>query len=128
MLRVRRALLRHPPSRPPRSLLTAHRSLPPCPRPRGAQTTSSSRIFIKILFQELAEYMGLAALLERLTDPYMAATFAGIFPRDNLRHTRFSINFFTSIGLGALTDDLRAFLKERSAANAALVAAEAAGM
>ena len=26
--------------------------------------------------------------------------------------TRFSINFFTSIGLGALTDDMREFLKQ----------------
>ena len=33
------------------------------------ETTSSSRIFIKILFQELAEYMGLQKLNERLRDP-----------------------------------------------------------
>uniref|UniRef100_T1IGH0 MI domain-containing protein n=2 Tax=Rhodnius prolixus TaxID=13249 RepID=T1IGH0_RHOPR len=32
-------------------------------------TTSSSRIFIKILFQELSEYMGLASLNARLKDP-----------------------------------------------------------
>ena len=32
-------------------------------------------------------------------------------PRDNPRDTRFAINFFTSIGLGALTEDLRAHLK-----------------
>lgn len=31
-------------------------------------TTSSSRIFIKILFQELVEYLGLAKLNERLKD------------------------------------------------------------
>ena len=29
----------------------------------------SSRVFIKILFQELAEYMGLPKLNERLKDP-----------------------------------------------------------
>ena len=29
--------------------------------------------------------------------------FEGIFPRDNPKNTRFSINFFTSIGLGGLT-------------------------
>lgn len=29
--------------------------------------------------------------------------FRGIFPRDNPKDTRFSINFFTSIGLGGLT-------------------------
>ena len=33
------------------------------------ETNSSSRIYIKILFQELAEYMGLVKLNERLNDP-----------------------------------------------------------
>lgn len=33
------------------------------------ETTSSSRIFLKILFQELAEYMGLPKLNARLSDP-----------------------------------------------------------
>ena len=36
----------------------------------------------------------------------------GVFPRDSVQNARFSINFFTSIGLGALTEDLRQFLKE----------------
>ena len=35
-------------------------------------TTSSSRIFIKILFQELSEGLGLRKLNERLADPNMA--------------------------------------------------------
>ena len=34
----------------------------------------------------------------------------GIFPKDSIQNARFSVNYFTSIGLGALTDDLRAFL------------------
>ncbi|XP_076269376.1 pre-mRNA-splicing factor nucampholin [Rhynchophorus ferrugineus] len=74
-------------------------------------TNSSSRIFIKILFQELAEYMGLAKLNERLKDPTLQGHFAGLFPRDSPKNTRFSINFFTSIGLGGLTDELREHLK-----------------
>lgn len=37
--------------------------------------------------------------------------FAGLFPRDCPKNTRFSINFFTSIGLGGLTDELREHLK-----------------
>ena len=32
------------------------------------ETTSSSRIFIKILFQELSEFMGLPKLNDRLKD------------------------------------------------------------
>ena len=35
-------------------------------------TTSSSRIFLKILFQELAEYMGLPKFNQRLKDPYVS--------------------------------------------------------
>ncbi|XP_046845555.1 pre-mRNA-splicing factor CWC22 homolog [Xenia sp. Carnegie-2017] len=75
-------------------------------------TTSSSRIFIKILFQELAEYMGLPKLNERLKDPTLEMYFEGLFPRDNPRNTRFAVNFFTAIGLGGLTDGLREHLKK----------------
>lgn len=74
-------------------------------------TTSSSRIFIKILFQELCEYMGLSKLNERLKDPTLQGSFSGLFPRDNPKNTRFAINFFTSIGLGGLTDELREHMK-----------------
>ncbi|EFJ09007.1 hypothetical protein SELMODRAFT_130630 [Selaginella moellendorffii] len=74
-------------------------------------TTSSSRIFIKILFQELADHLGLLKLKARLDDEQMRGSVAGIFPRDNPKSTRFAINFLTSIGLGGLTDGLREFLK-----------------
>ncbi|KAI9128599.1 hypothetical protein K1719_000082 [Acacia pycnantha] len=74
-------------------------------------TTSSSRIFIKILFQELSEHLGIRLLNERLIDPTMQDSFESIFPRDNPKNTRFVINFFTSIGLGGLTENLREYLK-----------------
>ena len=77
------------------------------------ETTSSSRIFIKILVQEMAEARGIAKLKERFEtdDPEMAEWYKGMFPKDNVRNTRYAINFFTSIGLGPLTDGLREFLK-----------------
>ena len=74
-------------------------------------TSSSSRVFIKILFQQLAESMGLVRLNQRIKDPTLDEAFEGLFPRDNPQYTRFAINFFTSIGLGGLTDDLREHLK-----------------
>ncbi|XP_069356584.1 pre-mRNA-splicing factor CWC22 homolog [Maniola hyperantus] len=83
-----------------------------CVKLNEEDTTSSSRIYIKILFQELAEYMGLKKLNDRLQDPTLQMAFSGIFPRDNPKNTRFSINFFTSIGLGGLTDELREHLKQ----------------
>uniref|UniRef100_A0A7N0RJ08 MI domain-containing protein n=1 Tax=Kalanchoe fedtschenkoi TaxID=63787 RepID=A0A7N0RJ08_KALFE len=74
-------------------------------------TTSSSRIFIKILFQELSEHLGIRLLNERLSDPTMQDSFESIFPKDNVKNMRFSINFFTSIGLGGITENLREHLK-----------------
>ena len=43
-------------------------------------------------------------LLFRTRDATMAEAWEGLMPRDNPRDTRFAINFFTSIGLGALTE------------------------
>ncbi|KAK6622848.1 hypothetical protein RUM43_008691 [Polyplax serrata] len=82
-----------------------------CIRLNEEDTTSSGRIFIKIVFQELSEYMGLMKLNERVKDVTLQEAFCGLFPRDNPKNTRFAINFFTSIGLGGLTDDLREHLK-----------------
>ncbi|KAI8378278.1 MIF4G-domain-containing protein [Choanephora cucurbitarum] len=75
------------------------------------ETTSASRIFVKILFQEINEFLGLKTLKERLLDPYMSESLAGMFPKDNPKNTRFAINYWTSIGLGAITEDLREWLR-----------------
>ncbi|XP_052478340.1 uncharacterized protein LOC105775878 [Gossypium raimondii] len=50
-------------------------------------TTSSSQIFIKILFQELSEHLGIRRLNEWLSDPTMQDSFESIFPRDNPKNT-----------------------------------------
>lgn len=75
------------------------------------ETTSSSRIFIKILFQDLAEALGVPKLQARFKDDILRGAFTGLFPTDNPRNTRFSINYFTSIGMGALTEEMRDYLK-----------------
>ncbi|KAL0437238.1 UNVERIFIED_CONTAM: Pre-splicing factor cwc22 [Sesamum radiatum] len=62
-------------------------------------------------FLELSEHLGIRLLNERLSDPAMQDSFESIFPRDNPKNTRFSINFFTSIGLGGITENLREYLK-----------------
>ena len=74
-------------------------------------TTASSRIFIKILFQELSENLGMELFKERLKQENIQPHLTGIFPKDSVKNARFSINFFTSFGLGAITVDLREFLK-----------------
>lgn len=78
------------------------------------ETTSSSRIFIKILIQDLAEALGMATLQTRLKDSLLRPSFEGLFPLDNPRNTRFSINYFTSIGMGGLTEEMRVHLKTAS--------------
>lgn len=75
------------------------------------ETTSSSRIFIKILFEDLSEAMGMKKLQARLKDDILQPYFEGIFPHDNPRNTRFSINYFTSIKMGALTEEMREYLQ-----------------
>lgn len=75
------------------------------------ETTSSSRIFIKILFQDLAEAMGMPKMQARLKEDLLRPYFEGLFPHDNPRNTRFSINYFTSIGMGAVTEEMREHLQ-----------------
>ncbi|KAK0630734.1 hypothetical protein B0T17DRAFT_229553 [Bombardia bombarda] len=75
------------------------------------ETTSASRIFIKILFEDLQENMGVAKLKSRVSDPMLQPSLQGLFPHDEPRNIRFSINYFTSIKLGYLTEEMREFLQ-----------------
>ncbi|KAF9792655.1 MIF4G-domain-containing protein [Thelephora terrestris] len=74
-------------------------------------TTSSSRIFVKIMLGEIQESMGLKVVKERFADEEVKSACAGMFPLDNPKNTRFAINYFTSIGLGAITEEMREHLK-----------------
>ena len=63
------------------------------------------------------ESMGLATLKEHLSDPEIKGLCSGMFPLDNPKNTRFSIRYFTSVGLGALTEEMREHLKVSRAFN-----------
>lgn len=52
-------------------------------------------------------------LNERINDKTCQEWYDGIFPKDTQANLRFAINFFTSIGLGGLTDSMRAYYKVR---------------
>ncbi|CAN6275317.1 unnamed protein product [Urochloa humidicola] len=69
-------------------------------------TTSSSRIFIKVLFQDLGEQLGIRTLAKKMNDEDDEVRDA-LFPRDCTKSTRFAINFFTAIGLGGVTESAR---------------------
>lgn len=75
------------------------------------ETTSSSRIFIKFLFKDLVESLGLKQLVQIMNDPERKSDYAGLFPLGTPKDTIFSINYFTSIELGALTESMRDHLK-----------------
>ncbi|CCJ29771.1 unnamed protein product [Pneumocystis jirovecii] len=75
------------------------------------ETTSSSRIFVKILFQELMGVLGICELDTRLKNPFLQESLCDMFPRNNPKNTRFAINYFTSIGLGMITVQLREHLE-----------------
>lgn len=74
-------------------------------------TTSSSRIFIKILMTEMKERLGMKELVKRFNEPTMQEYYVNMMPRTDPKATRFSINFFTSIGVPQLTDGMRDHLK-----------------
>ncbi len=82
-----------------------------CVKINEEDTTSSSRIFVKIMMGEMMESMGLKTLAERFKDEEVKRSCASMFPMDVPKNTRFAINYFTSIGLGAVTEDMRDYLQ-----------------
>lgn len=73
-------------------------------------TTSSGRIFIKFIYQRMVDELGDKKLNERISEDYIQPFIRGLFPVDNPDHLRFSINYFTAIGMGKLTDKMRSNL------------------
>jgi pre-mRNA-splicing factor CWC22 len=85
------------------------------------ETTSSSRIMIKILFEEITSNMGMATVAARFKEEALQPYLGGVFPKDDPKNTRFSINFFTAIGMGVLTEDMREYLQRLQESQPALV-------
>lgn len=79
-------------------------------------TTSAGRIFIKFVFQEMVEEIGIADLQDLVESEDVQECIHGLFPvfptsHRDAEHVRFSINYFTAIGLGRLTEKMRTALK-----------------
>ncbi|SCV02429.1 LAME_0H00342g1_1 [Lachancea meyersii CBS 8951] len=75
------------------------------------ETTSAGRVYLKFLLQELVLDLGIQELKKRLEEPCIQSYLTEMFPVDDVDKTRFSINFFTAIGLGSLTETMRETLK-----------------
>ena len=77
-----------------------------------------ANLYGHLLYTEAVDWMILSVI--KLTEDDTTASsriflakdeYVGMFCRENPTYTRFCINFFTAIGLGYLTDELRAFLE-----------------
>jgi pre-mRNA-splicing factor CWC22 len=55
----------------------------------------------------MANNMGITVFAKKLEESKIES----LFPKDSVENARFSVNFFTSIGLGAVTENLRDFLQ-----------------
>ncbi|KAI5960112.1 CWC22 [Candida pseudojiufengensis] len=76
-------------------------------------TNPVKRILLKFIFQEMVEEMSINDLKKMvLLDKNLKPFINGVFPVVNIKledieNVRFSINFFTAIGLGVLTEEMR---------------------
>lgn len=76
-------------------------------------TNSSSRIFIKFLLKEILEELGMDQFKKIMLNNRDVLT--GMFPMEGPSDDLiFSINYFTAIGLGILTNEMRNELQQRN--------------
>ncbi|CCD23095.1 U2-type spliceosomal complex subunit CWC22 NDAI_0B00610 [Naumovozyma dairenensis CBS 421] len=69
------------------------------------ETNASNRVFFKFLLQELVAEMSIDKM--KTTMDELKDQLEGLFPTEDIEHMRYSINYFTAIGLGILTEDMR---------------------
>ncbi|KAF1984210.1 MIF4G-domain-containing protein [Aulographum hederae CBS 113979] len=73
-------------------------------------SSAVGRVFVRILFEELAQSLGMKTFANRLRDPAVLPSLDNVFPKDDDKKTMFAVNFFTAIGMGNLTEDMRTHL------------------
>ncbi|CDK28596.1 unnamed protein product [Kuraishia capsulata CBS 1993] len=78
-----------------------------CVKITDEDTTSAGRIFLKFMFEKMRQELGLEKMLVRIKEPYIRPFLKGCFYPEKEDDLRYSINFFTAIKLGALTEDMR---------------------
>lgn len=81
-----------------------------CVHMNEKETTMHGRIFIKFIFQELVEALGIDELKRILETSEIQKRLHNLFPMSVQDHMIYSINYFTAIGCGALTDVMRSQL------------------
>lgn len=80
------------------------------------ESTSAGRVFVMFLFKALVEEMGIDEVQTLVQDKDLRGNIRGMFPvvdvdyRDR-DHINFAINYFTALGLGVLTREMREVLQ-----------------
>ena len=67
-------------------------------------TTAAARMFLKIVLKSIAEHIGVDNMATEFQKEETRKAFEGLFPLDNPSDLRFAINYYTTIGLGKLTE------------------------
>lgn len=75
-------------------------------------TTSAQRILLKFVFMRIMNEIGENEFNLRISEEYIQPYIEGIFPHNNAENVKFSINYFTAIGLGKITEQMRTILKD----------------
>lgn len=70
-------------------------------------TTAPGRILLKFIFQEMVACLGISELENRFREEYIQPFLVNLFPQEDPDNIRYSINYFTAIGLGVLTESMR---------------------
>ena len=86
-----------------------------CVKLSESETTAASRIFLKVLFQEIAKSLGVENLRDRLFEEANSDAVAGIFGQEAEEDLIFAANFFAAIGLKEVARPLRDLLEEAQA-------------
>lgn len=73
---------------------------------RQDTTTAAHRIFLKYLFKKIVQHLGMDKFQEELNKEEMKEYYSGLFPFGHPNDIRFAINFWRSIGLGRVTEEM----------------------
>lgn len=74
------------------------------------ETNPPQRILLKFILLELVAELGIEQLQARFQEEYIQPFLQGLFPQQDASNIRYAINYFTAIGLGVLTEQMRTLL------------------
>eukprot|EP00835_Amoeboradix_gromovi_P001024 NODE_40_length_29852_cov_0.370215.p3 type:complete len:515 gc:universal NODE_40_length_29852_cov_0.370215:545-2089(+) len=77
-----------------------------------SKTSSSTRILMKFLLMEMMGLMGTKEMKNEFNKDENIKNVKGLFPKRKINDARFAVNYWTSIKMGFMTDELRQWIRE----------------